>query len=181
MFPEEDTLIRIARVVKSYGTNGDVMIAFPEEMSEFLKKDEPVFLFYDSLPVPFFIQTIQPKGPRKAIVHFEDMDTAEDAEEAVGKEIYLDPARHPEILEGGEGHLLPGEDEMTLEDLVGFEIIDQNGNKAGAIADILDFSGNICLELSGSGTLVPFHDDLLLGLDLENRTITLHIDTGLLS
>ena len=75
MFPREDTLQPIARIVKSYGTEGEVMVSFPDRMSDILKTDEPVWLFYDGLPVPFFIQTIQFKGPRKAIVRLEDIDT----------------------------------------------------------------------------------------------------------
>ena len=91
MFPREDTLQPIARIVKSYGTEGEVMVSFPDRMSDILKTDEPVWLFYDGLPVPFFIQTIQFKGPRKAIVSLEDIDTLADAEEAAGKELYIDP------------------------------------------------------------------------------------------
>lgn len=177
MFPSEDTLHQIGRIVKSYGTEGDVMIAFPEEMYGILKKDGPVFLFYDSLPVPFFIKSIQLKGPRKAIVHFEDIDTPEEAEEASGKEIFADPSAHPE-LSGAEEHFLP-EDGLTLEDLTGFTLIDQKGRSAGIISGIQDFSGNICIEISGSGILVPFHDDLLIGIDLEERTVTLRIEEGL--
>lgn len=72
------------------------------------------------------------------------------------------------------------EDGMTLEDLIGFTLLDQDSRTAGTIADVLDFSGNICLELSGSGALVPFHDDLLLDINPDNRTLTLRIDESLL-
>ena len=53
MFPREDTLQPIARIVKAYGTEGEVMVSFPDGMSDILKTDEPVWLFYDGLPVPF--------------------------------------------------------------------------------------------------------------------------------
>ena len=58
--------------------------------------------------------------------------------------------------------------------------MDQESRTAGTIEDILDFSGNICLEISGSGALVPFHDDLLLDINPDNRTLTLRIDESLL-
>ncbi len=182
MFPTEDTLIQAARIVKSYGTDGDVMISFPQEMSEFLQRQEPVWLFYDSLPVPFFICSFQSKGPRKAVVHFEDMNTAEDAEEAVGKDIYLDPARYPDLAAASGIHAIAGgnNDGLTLEDLIGFTLLDQKGGTTGTIADIQDFSGNICLELSDSGTLVPFHDDLIIDIDIEKKTLTMSISEGLL-
>ena len=99
-------------------------------------------------------------------------------EEAAGKEICIDPAGYPELSDT-DAHTIT-EDGLTLEDLIGFSLLDQEGSTAGTIADILDFSGNICLELSGSGALLPFHDDLLIDLDPELRTVTLRIDKGLL-
>ena len=133
MFPREDTLQPIARIVKAYGTEGEVMVSFPDGMSDILKTDEPVWLFYDGLPVPFFIQTIQFKGPRKAIVRLEDIDTLADAEEAAGKELYIDPADYPE-LNVADGHPLT-EDGLTLEDLIGFTLLDQDSRTAGVISD----------------------------------------------
>ena len=58
--------------------------------------------------------------------------------------------------------------------------MDQEGRTAGTIEDILDFSGNICLEISGSGALVPFHDDLIIDIDIEKKTLTMSISEGLL-
>ena len=89
MLPAEDTLLPVGRIIKSYGTEGEVMIAFQEGIADLLKRDEPVWLFYDGLPVPFYITSIQPKGPRKAVVRLEDIDTLADAEEAAGKDIRL--------------------------------------------------------------------------------------------
>lgn len=178
MLPAEDTLLPVGRIIKSYGTEGQVMVAFQEGIADLLKRDEPVWLFYDSLPVPFFIQSLQAKGPRKAVVHLEDMDTLADAEEAAGKDIHIDPSRYPELSEEGSHPI--SEDGMTLEDLIGFTLLDQDSRTAGTIEGIQDFSGNICLEISESGVLVPFHDDLLLDIDIEKKTLTMSISEGLL-
>lgn len=168
----------IARIVKSYGTEGDVMVSFQDGISDILKTEEPVWLFYDGLPVPFYIQNIQFKGLRKAILHLEDIDSPSDAEEAAGKDICIDPDTYPELNET-DGHPLT-EDGLTLEDLIGFTLLDQDLRTVGVISDVQDFSGNICLELEGTDTLVPYHDDLLLDIDPDNRTVTLRISDGLL-
>ena len=112
MFPGEDTLQPIGRIVKSYGTEGDVMVSFLDGMSDILKTDEPVWLFYDGLPVPFYIQTLQFKGQRKAILRLEDVDSYNDAEEAAGKDICIDPAGYPE-LSATDAHQI-NEDGLTL-------------------------------------------------------------------
>lgn len=178
MLPAEDTLLPVGRIVKSYGTEGEVMIAFQENIADLLKKNEPVWLFYDGLPVPFYITSYQPKGPRKAIVRLEDIDSLSDAEEAAGKDVWLDTAVYPELT-GTDTHTI-SEDGLTLEDLVGFSLMDQEGRTAGTIEGIQDFSRNICLEISESGALVPFHDDLLLDIDIEKKALTMNISEGLL-
>ena len=138
----------IARIVKSYGTEGDVMVSFQDGISDILKTEEPVWLFYDGLPVPFYIQNIQFKGLRKAILHLEDIDSHSDAEEAAGKDICIDPAGYPE-LSATDAHQI-NEDGLTLEDLTGFTLLNQDSSTVGVISDIMDFSGNICLEIEGS-------------------------------
>ncbi|HIZ87282.1 MAG TPA: ribosome maturation factor RimM [Candidatus Coprenecus pullistercoris] len=178
MFPGKDTLRPIARIVKSYGTDGGLMVSFLEDVSDLLKTDEPVWLLYDGMPVPFFIQDILFKGPRRALVRFEDIDSHDDAEEAAGKDIYIDPADYPELSDT-DGHPLT-EDGLTLEDLIGFTLLDQDSRTAGVISDVQDFSGNICLGLEGTDTLIPYHDDLLMDVDPDRRTITLRISDGLL-
>lgn len=181
MFPAADTLIPVARVLKSYGTNGEVMISFPADMSEYLSKnDEPVFLFYDGLPVPFFIESFTARGPRKAVVSLTGIRTLEAAEETVGQDMFLDPAIHPELRE--EDVLLPGGEEydITLDDLIGFTVLNSTATiPVGRIASVSDYSGNICFELE-NGTLLPYHDDLLADINPENRTITLQLPEGLL-
>lgn len=59
--PPEDTLLPVGRIIKSYGTEGQVMVAFQEGIADLLKRDEPVWLFYDSLPVPFSYNRSRPK------------------------------------------------------------------------------------------------------------------------
>ncbi len=165
----EGTLTDVAQVLKSYGTDGSLMISFPEDLREHLEKEEPVWLFYDGLPVPFFVDTLEPKGNKKAIVKFTDIDTQDAAEEAVGRKIYI----QAEEAEDADG-------EFSLEHLTGFTIYNQKKKKVGTLGAVLDFSGNICFELAESGALIPFHDDLLLGFDPEAGIIELEITDGLL-
>ena len=55
-------LIQIARIVKSNGTDGELLVSFRDVMPEDIDIQEPVFIYSDGLPVPFFIEKIVPKG-----------------------------------------------------------------------------------------------------------------------
>ena len=148
------------RVVKSYGTDGGVIVSAPEVDVEEIK-NEPVFIEFDGLPVPFFMEEVTPRGGVKYYIKFEDIDTLEQAEELVGKDIDIE-------FEEEDG-----------EDIVGFTLYDQNGRKIGEITAFEDIPGNPCIEIAG-GALIPCPEECILDLTPSKRTLKLQIADGLL-
>jgi len=153
----------VPKVLKSYGTAGAVTTNLCPTQED-IKLTEPVFITFDGLPVPFFIESIEAKGNR-SIIKFEDVDSLEAAEEIVGKEITFSP-----------------EGEMKKEDdlLTGRMICDARGKKIGTVKEFLDFGGNTCVSLdyNGKEVLLPFHEDLII--KVKNDGIWLTIPEGLL-
>lgn len=171
MYPATNKLLPIAQVLKSYGTDGSVIISFLPDMPEDIDLKEPVFLIFEGLSVPFFIEKFERRGSNKALVKFEDIETLYEAEEIVGKKVLANL--------GGDGlDDVDGLDGLSLEDLVGYEVLDQNGLSQGKILDILDFSGNICLSLP-EDRLIPFHEDLVISLDEVSSTLSMNIPDGI--
>ena len=89
-------LLQIAQVLKSNGTDGELVVGFREMGPEEIDLNEPVFIFFDGLPVPFFIESLVRRGSRKALVHLTDICTKEDAEELVGKAVLSDADSLPQ-------------------------------------------------------------------------------------
>ena len=81
-------MLAIARILKSYGTDGGLLVSSDVDL-ESLEKGEPVYIVYDGLEVPFFISACTPKGNRY-ILHLTDISTLEDADEVVGRVILAD-------------------------------------------------------------------------------------------
>ena len=152
------------KVLKSYGTAGAVTIGRSGDVLEELKSDEPVFIDFDELPVPFYMESIEPKGG-KFIVKFEDIDSLEAAEELVGRPIRL---------------TFNPEDEEDQDDFVGFTVIDQRGRKIGPVLEFLDYSGNTCLlvDHGGEEVILPFHEDLIK--KVRRKEIHLTVPEGLI-
>jgi 16S rRNA processing protein RimM len=74
-------------------------------------------------------------------------------------------------------------EEEEEEDLTGWSVRNQDGRLVGTVADYEDIPGNTCLwirKADGEEVLVPFHEDLVLGLDEKSGTLTLGIPEGLL-
>lgn len=151
------------KVLKSWGAEGEVVISLNAEDSADFTRDEPVFIHFDELPVPFFIERFQAKGSRY-IVKFEDVDSLELAEELVGRGVLLS-------------------DEADQDDdasIVGMTVYNEDGLEVGTIVDFDDFAGNTCItvERKGSELMLPIHDDLII--KVEDDSIFLRIPEGLL-
>ena len=158
-------LQQIAKVLKSNGTDGGLLVGFRDIDPEDISLGEPVFIYFDGLPVPFFISSLTRRGNSRAIVHLNDVPSLEDAEELVGQSVWVD-------WEEEEG------DEEGLGDLVGWTLAG-----AGRITGFLDIPANPCLEVetkNGTSVLVPFHEDLILSADPDARVLEMEIPDGLL-
>ena len=158
-------LQQIAKVLKSNGTDGGLLVGFRDIDPEDISLGEPVFIYFDGLPVPFFISSLTPRDNSRAILRLNDVTSLEDAEELVGQSIWVD-------WEEEEG------DEEGLGDLVGWTLAG-----AGRITGFLDIPANPCLEVetkNGTSVLVPFHEDLILSADPDARVLEMEIPDGLL-
>ena len=156
---------QIAQVLKSNGVEGELLVSFRDIDPEDVILEEPVFIEFDGLPVPFFFNSFTPRGTRRALVTLTGVRSLADAEELVGKAVFVD-----------------GYEEDEEEGILGWALLDEDGNEAGTIRDFEDIPGNTCLvvETPGGEVLVPFHEDLFLGKDEENRTVRMIIPDGLL-
>ena len=159
-------LQKIAKVLKSNGTDGELLISFFAMDSEDLEITEPVFILFDGLPVPFFVQSLRRRGQNKALVHLNGIFDLKDCEEVCGKDIYL-PA---------DAEAAYGEGDFSF--LVGWELRDA-GKSLGRIADFVDIPGNPCLELE-DGRLVPLHEDFITAVDEDSAVVEMELPSGLL-
>ena len=159
-------LQKIAKVLKSNGTDGELLISFFAMDPEDLEITEPVFILFDGLPVPFFVQSLRRRGQNKALVHLNGIFDLKDCEEICGKDIYL-PA---------DAEAAYGEGDFSF--LVGWELRDA-GKSLGRIADFVDIPGNPCLELE-DGRLVPLHEDFITAVDEDSAVVEMELPSGLL-
>lgn len=151
------------KVLKSWGTDGKVVLSLGSEDLDDFAIDEPVFINFDELPVPFFFESIESKGNR-IIAKFEDVDDAASAEELIGKEIFFEDEY----------------DDDQDDSPIGMLIRDADGTVIGSVVDFTDFAGNTCItvDYNGKEILIPFHEDLVM--KVEDDTITMNIPQGLL-
>ena len=177
-----DNLQQVAQVLKSNGTDGELVMGFREIAPEDINLNEPVFIVFDGLPVPFFIESFTKRGNSKALVRLTDICSMEDVEEITGKAVYIEEDNLPEMSLEEDGYAaLIGWTLLTP------EIPDQVGDdmeviEVGDITDFIDIPNNPCIEVEteSGAVMIPLHEDLILSVDPEYQEIIMQIPAGLL-
>ena len=158
---------KIASVLRSDGTDGRILLGFQGVSPDEIDLEEPVFIYDDGLPVPYFISEFTRRGSSKAICRLTGVRSLEDAEELVGRDVCAE-------IEFDE------DDPAALE---GWTVLSETGATVGTVSGYEDIPGNLCLYVqtpSGSEVLLPFHEDLLISADSSSSTLILRIPEGLL-
>ena len=178
-------MLQVAQVLKSNGTDGELVLGFREIAPEDINLQEPVFIVFDGLPVPFFIESFTRRGNTKALVRLTGIRSQEDVEEIAGKAVYIEDDSLAELSLEDDGFAA----------LVGWVLLapagipDQVGDdgemelyEVGEITDFIDIPNNPCIEVEteNGAVMIPLHEDLILSVDPTNREIIMQIPEGLL-
>ena len=159
-------MLKVAQVLKSNGTDGGLLLSFFQIAPEDIDLQEPVFIEFDGLPVPFYFESFVRRGNNRAIVHLTGVRSLKDADELAGAAVYAD------YFEEDEG-----------EDLTGWTVLDQDGATVGAVSGYEDIPGNLCIYVKtpgGEEVLLPLHQELVISMDPEKRVLALTVPEGLL-
>ena len=159
-------MLCIGKVLKSNGTDGELLVSFLDVNPQDIDLQEPVFIEFDGLPVPFYFESFNQRGNNRALVRLTGVRSLKDADELAGSALYAD--------------YFEEEDE---EDFTDWTVLDQDKKPVGKVTDLEDIPGNTCLwvrKADGTEVLLPFHEDLLLEADSEKQILILQIPEGIL-
>ena len=168
---------QVAQVLKSNGTDGELVMGFRDIAPEDINLKEPVFIVFDGLPVPFFIESFTKRGNTKALVHLTGICYMEDVEEIAGKAVYVEEDSLPEMSLEEDGYAA----------LVGWTVLTPAENEeefyeVGEISDFMDIPNNPCIEVEteNGAVIIPLHEDFILSVDPEYQEIIMQIPAGLI-
>jgi 16S rRNA processing protein RimM len=105
-------------------------------------------------------------------VRFEDVDSAEEADEIMKCDVYLPLTMLPE-LEG---------DKFYFHEIIGFTVEDINYGNIGKVVSINDSTAQALFEIEKDGKqiLIPMNDEFIEKLDKKNKIIYLKTPEGLI-
>jgi 16S rRNA processing protein RimM len=175
------TLIPVAKVLRSFGTDGKVILQYnlPCPEDENLDKRRPVFIFFDGLPVPFFIEDVNTKGSQQLLIKFEGIDTQKFAEEIVGETVYIERKQKKGSQEKVDKNTC---DDIT--EMIGFEVFDSHEQYIGIIQNIYPYPNNLCIgvhrEDKEEELLIPFNEELIVSISITGKKTVLNLPDGIL-
>ncbi|MBP6334670.1 MAG: 16S rRNA processing protein RimM [Bacteroidia bacterium] len=166
-------LTSLGFINKAHGFQGEVSIALNEELniSPDQLKSSFLFVVLDGLPVPFFVETVRIKSGG-LLVKFETIKDESEAKKLGGKEILAENIKQD----------LNEESEPAWFDLEGFSVTDKTYGDLGLIKEVQEYPMQFLArcEVNGQEILFPLHEEIILEIDDEKKSILIELPEGLL-
>jgi 16S rRNA processing protein RimM len=159
----------LGRIVKIHGCEGAVTVKVEKIFSDKIPEMETVFLEIEGRQVPFFIEHFQIYGHQNVLFWFEDFKSVEKVKEFIGCNVFI---------AAGDREL----NSNLQQKILGFEIMSTENQLIGSVVKITENPGQLLLTVvsdSGNEILIPFHEDLIINVNTELKTIIMSLPDGL--
>ena len=175
MIRKED-IVAIGKFQKTHALQGELN-AIVDVQEDYAEDDKPFIVDVDGIYVPFYIESIRPKGSISYLVKLAGVDSQEEAQQFVNKEIY---AMRSDLIDYFE---TDGETFVDPDDIEGYEVVDSRLGDLGKVKEVNDATANVLLVVDtpdGDELLVPFVDEFVEEIDQDNKRIVVSLPEGLL-
>ena len=168
MLRKED-FVYYGKFLKPHGTKGEIGL----EGDSIVLGDDCDFVAcdIDGILVPFFFETLRTKNSDTLIVKIERLDSAEEVRCLTNREAYSPKewTSQSEVLSWGY--------------FKGFIAIDEELGELGEIVDVDDSTMNTLFVIDNDGEeiLVPAQEEMIAGIDNDNKEIYFNLPEGLVS
>ncbi len=170
MIKKED-VYKIGMFNKPHGIHGEISFTFTDDVFDRVDCDYLICQM-DGIFVPFFIEEYRFRSDSSALVKLDGIDSSEKARMFTNVDVYF-PTKYAEEVE---------DDELTWNFFVGCKVEDENHRFIGTITEVDTTTINTLFVIdspAGEELLLPAQEDLILGLDRENKLLTVELPKGL--
>lgn len=168
---EKDDRLRVGVITSPHGVHGEVNVFPTTDDPKRFKRLKKVYLDKKKELIQCEIESVK-FFKNMVILKFVGMDDRNELEKFRQCDLLID-RKDAEPL---------GEDEYFICDLLGLDIVDEQGEKIGILKDVMTSAANdvyVVEKNDGKELLIPAIRDCILETDLEKRTIKVHLLPGL--
>lgn len=165
----KDGLVPIGKIIGAHGIKGEVKVFPYGELEDFELKT--VLVSAKEAVKSFTVKRVR-KHKEVYILELEGVSVRNDAEALIGAEVGVPKDELPEL----------DEDEYYYMDLVGMDVMTDEGKYLGSISNVIATGSNDVFEVDGPfGTvLIPALDNIIIEVDAVGRKVTVRLMEGLL-
>lgn len=167
-----ENLLRVGVISSTHGVKGEVKVFPTTDDPARFKLLKKVILDTGREPIDLEIEGIK-FFKNMVILKFKGYDSIEEIEKYKGKDLLI--ARDLAVK--------LGPDENFIFDLIGLSVVKDDGEELGTLTDVIKTGANDVYEVKmadGREVLLPAIKECVLNVDLEKKTVTVHMMDGLL-
>ena len=165
-----EDFIKVGRIGRVHGLRGELKFSAEEDYIEDIIKAQSFLVRLGGQYIPYFVEYLR----TTSLLKLEEVDDKELATLLQHKDVFLPATSIEQIVEP--------EADTPYEDWIGYTIVDEKLGELGKITAIVDLPQHYLAEvLHGEKTIViPLHDDLIVGLDVERKALLMELPEGIL-
>ena len=169
---KQDELFQLGKIVRTFGSKGELIFQVDTEIFAQIKKLESVFLKINENLVPFFIEVIQPKSKGQVLVKFLDVNDTDDALQLAGCAAFIPRNILPK----------PKRARLYSYDIEGFSVVDATHGLFGTVSHVLDLPQQslLAIDFNGKEILIPVVEEIITQVDHKKKTIQIEAPEGLI-
>lgn len=166
-----EDLLQIGVITSTHGIKGEVKVFPTTDDNNRFKKLKDCFVEYKNEMLP-----MKAKGCKffknMVILHFEGMDDINEVEKYKQCKLYVD-----------REHAVPlGEDEYFMTDLIGMQVVTDEGRQLGNLQEIIPTGANdvyVVADEDKKELLLPAIKECILSVDMAKKLMTVHLMKGM--
>lgn len=164
----------VGKIVNTHGIRGEVrVISRTDFAEERYKIGNVLYIFMENKP-PVEVKVASHRVHKSFdLLTFEGYDNINLVEPFKGAMIKIPETQLQPLNEG----------EYYFHEIIGCTVVTEDGEPIGEIKEILTPGANdvwVVKRKKGGDVLIPYIDDVVKQVDIENKTITIHVMEGLL-
>ncbi|MEK4127047.1 MULTISPECIES: ribosome maturation factor RimM [Anoxybacillus] len=164
----------VGKIVNTHGIRGEVrVISRTDFAEERYKIGNVLYIFMENKP-PVEVKVASHRVHKSFdLLTFEGYDNINLVEPFKGAMIKIPETQLQPLNEG----------EYYFHEIIGCTVVTEDGEPIGEIKEILTPGANdvwVVKRKKGGDVLIPYIDDVVKQVDVENKTITIHVMEGLL-
>ena len=160
-------LLEVGKIVNTHGLRGEVKVVPWTDYPEVFEDIETVYIKKKSDYERLDIAGIKYQK-NNLIIRFAQLKDINEAEKYKNRVLYAERTSLGELPEGV----------YYIADLIGLDVVKEDGEKVGVISDVFNTGSNDIYEVKREGQknlLLPVIDDVVLNIDIENKKVTVRM------